>query len=34
MTYEAFINRVRILMGIIGVSESMMLLIAGIGMPI
>ena len=31
MTYEAFINRVRILMGIIGVSESMMLLIASIG---
>lgn len=31
---DAFINRVRILMGIIGVSGSMMLLIAGIGMPI
>lgn len=31
---DAFINRVRVLMGIIGVSGSMMLLIAGIGMPI
>ena len=31
---DAFINRVRILMGIIGVSGSMMLLIAGIGLPI
>lgn len=31
---DAFLNRVRVLMGIIGVSGSMMLLIAGIGMPI
>lgn len=31
---DAFINRVRVLMGVIGVSGSMMLLIAGIGMPI
>ncbi|MFC3932253.1 ABC transporter permease [Streptococcus dentapri] len=31
---DAFINRVRVLMGIVGVSGSMMLLIAGIGMPI
>ena len=31
---DAFINRVRVLMGVIGVSGSMMLLIAGIGLPI
>ena len=31
---DAFINRVRVLMGIIGVAGSMMLLIAGVGMPI
>ena len=31
---DAFINRVRVLMGVIGVSGSMMLLIAGVGMPI
>lgn len=31
---DAFINKVRILMGIVGVSGSMMLLIAGVGMPI
>lgn len=31
---DAFINRIRILMGIIGVAGSMMLLIAGVGMPI
>ena len=31
---DAFINKVRILMGIIGVSGSMMLLIAGVGMPV
>lgn len=31
---DAFINKVRVLMGIVGVAGSMMLLIAGIGMPI
>lgn len=31
---DAFINRVRVLMGVIGVAGSMMLLIAGVGMPI
>lgn len=31
---DAFTHRIRILMGIIGVAGSMMLLIAGIGMPI
>lgn len=31
---DAFINRVRVLMGIVGVAGSMMLLIAGVGMPI
>lgn len=31
---DAFINRVRVIMGIIGVAGSMMLLIAGIGMPV